>query len=764
VTRHFITYLNSFESGPLKRGARPSWGFRCVISGHVTPPLDTSWVRYTQRTLSLLLAHSASAILAAKQEDFGGDITSDEAVHAARLSARMDEAVAVAPVASGADKLQAQDVHLFENVLACEGWSNSDLAILAREKCRELAGIVDYESNARAWIKQEVENVGGSSERSGVETDACRDQSAGVEGGAASDSGVDSGGARVHDNSDAQVNLELRERYVDAARCVAFACLLKVAGRGGAGEKRDEDLVRMWNVAQTACVWLVRAHQTIKMELLAREHSGVPAAAAAEDVADQDDVLALSRRAYEDVMASLRARAYLILLSSPRTKASERVPSAEKDVVSFLLNTRVDARALAARIKQANQAMSLRARAVNAMHTLLGGVWGGSKVAWQDSLRIFAAVVPSEFAHVDKMCEPSRRSAVIARFRDMLKVVEDIVDQCDTRNAGAMELRLALLHILAKHGAYVDHFGEGFQQTLRRVWGMMYEREREQAHAHAHKPVAALPVIDYAKQYEIMQQGDIKVHANGQELSLTCSYWCPVRVLEKCDDAHHVLVSLLGFADGMQCHVPLENLSIAPQQEAAAATGGLQQQQQQQQQQAQAEAATRESEQSRPGDEVDVLLSCALAEGAGGVWVPAVILSKGTAHFSCESGGVAQAQGCATVRLVLDQSADDKARVVTVKSSCVRPRKSATQEVSRSKQIGAAKVHVSKDMCAKAHVTVSTASNLAGRLLDRNMETYWQSDGSKPHWINLAFPKKIRVQVKMGYSDYVVHVAMLTCF
>ncbi|KAJ3097924.1 Anaphase-promoting complex subunit 10 [Phlyctochytrium planicorne] len=39
-------------------------------------------------------------------------------------------------------------------------------------------------------------------------------------------------------------------------------------------------------------------------------------------------------------------------------------------------------------------------------------------------------------------------------------------------------------------------------------------------------------------------------------------------------------------------------------------------------------------------------------------------------------------------------------------------------------------------------------------LRDDNLDTYWQSDGPQPHWINIHFPKKIDLQMISLYVDY----------
>ncbi|KAK2657180.1 hypothetical protein Ddye_010232 [Dipteronia dyeriana] len=39
-------------------------------------------------------------------------------------------------------------------------------------------------------------------------------------------------------------------------------------------------------------------------------------------------------------------------------------------------------------------------------------------------------------------------------------------------------------------------------------------------------------------------------------------------------------------------------------------------------------------------------------------------------------------------------------------------------------------------------------------LLDDNVDTYWQSDGSLPHFVNIQFQKKVRLQLIVLYVDF----------
>ncbi|KAJ3303562.1 Anaphase-promoting complex subunit 10 [Kappamyces sp. JEL0829] len=61
-----------------------------------------------------------------------------------------------------------------------------------------------------------------------------------------------------------------------------------------------------------------------------------------------------------------------------------------------------------------------------------------------------------------------------------------------------------------------------------------------------------------------------------------------------------------------------------------------------------------------------------------------------------------------------------------------------------------------KDISFLAAVSVSSLKPGFGvsQLLDSNTETYWQSDGSQPHYINFAFPKRTLISKICIYSDY----------
>jgi hypothetical protein len=61
--------------------------------------------------------------------------------------------------------------------------------------------------------------------------------------------------------------------------------------------------------------------------------------------------------------------------------------------------------------------------------------------------------------------------------------------------------------------------------------------------------------------------------------------------------------------------------------------------------------------------------------------------------------------------------------------------------------VSAVEASACEDLSAKAALTVSSAAHLAAKLLDGNLDTYWQSDdGGRPHWIQFAFPKSVTVQ------------------
>eukprot|EP00397_Hematodinium_sp_SG-2012_P063285 GEMP01087109.1.p1 GENE.GEMP01087109.1~~GEMP01087109.1.p1 ORF type:complete len:118 (+),score=7.51 GEMP01087109.1:57-410(+) len=54
--------------------------------------------------------------------------------------------------------------------------------------------------------------------------------------------------------------------------------------------------------------------------------------------------------------------------------------------------------------------------------------------------------------------------------------------------------------------------------------------------------------------------------------------------------------------------------------------------------------------------------------------------------------------------------------------------------------------------------TLSTAKPGSGidKLLDNNVETFWQSDGPQPHFVNVQFTKKMRVSEVRLYVSLLV--------
>lgn len=62
----------------------------------------------------------------------------------------------------------------------------------------------------------------------------------------------------------------------------------------------------------------------------------------------------------------------------------------------------------------------------------------------------------------------------------------------------------------------------------------------------------------------------------------------------------------------------------------------------------------------------------------------------------------------------------------------------------------------SREIGGEALWTLSSAKpgNGVEQLRDNNFETFWQSDGSQPHLINIQFHRKMRVKHLMLYCDY----------
>lgn len=61
-----------------------------------------------------------------------------------------------------------------------------------------------------------------------------------------------------------------------------------------------------------------------------------------------------------------------------------------------------------------------------------------------------------------------------------------------------------------------------------------------------------------------------------------------------------------------------------------------------------------------------------------------------------------------------------------------------------------------REMANKAAWSVSSCKpgNGVQCLRDENFETYWQSDGSQPHLINIQFQKKVKLQLLSLYVDF----------
>lgn len=61
-----------------------------------------------------------------------------------------------------------------------------------------------------------------------------------------------------------------------------------------------------------------------------------------------------------------------------------------------------------------------------------------------------------------------------------------------------------------------------------------------------------------------------------------------------------------------------------------------------------------------------------------------------------------------------------------------------------------------RELGSDAIFTISSAKpgNGAEQLRDENLETYWQSDGSFPHYINIQYLKKVTISKVCLYLDY----------
>ncbi|CAJ2635610.1 unnamed protein product [Trifolium pratense] len=61
-----------------------------------------------------------------------------------------------------------------------------------------------------------------------------------------------------------------------------------------------------------------------------------------------------------------------------------------------------------------------------------------------------------------------------------------------------------------------------------------------------------------------------------------------------------------------------------------------------------------------------------------------------------------------------------------------------------------------RELGKKAAWSVSSCKtgNGVSSLRDDNLETYWQSDGAQPHFVNIQFQKKVRLQLVVLYVDF----------
>ncbi|PWA24012.1 hypothetical protein CCH79_00018626 [Gambusia affinis] len=72
----------------------------------------------------------------------------------------------------------------------------------------------------------------------------------------------------------------------------------------------------------------------------------------------------------------------------------------------------------------------------------------------------------------------------------------------------------------------------------------------------------------------------------------------------------------------------------------------------------------------------------------------------------------------------------------------------------RSRCTGSTETHTHLEGCFLRKTRVLCAGFGVDQLRDDNLETYWQSDGSQPHLVNIQFRRRTTVKMLCIYADY----------
>ena len=495
------------------------------------------------------------------------------------------------------------------------------------------------------------------------------------------------------DEQELAPQVRMRREAVDRAQTVVFATLASAVGYEDLQEMSQDDAKVLWANAAKIQNHVAHEMQRLKSEWMA--------------AGDEDDSSAeqLSQRALDEVLEALRAKAHLVVAFARRTAdrgVRLQLPqhAAQMEEVLSFLTAQVEARHVVGEMLARRRIMALQAEAMRGFCAALNSPRADDDLR-SDVLRLLSAEMDANSLETTCLSEESLCRELLSQMHALMQQQSDVL-----RAGSGNRLMLSYAGLLAKvcmrsePQSAVD-FGSAIS-VLSDICGL-----KEQA-----------PVLDEVTaangSFEFITSGEYPA-ADGAKL--VGQYLCRVKVVQVLEK-QQATVKMTAAPHLEIREVPLSSLRAIDEPEAARRD---------------VEAARQDVPKPAPGDAVQVYvmpLEAGAAQGEPeGVWFQGVLV-----------------QWCgeeAEVELKLEQPKSLKVRV-----SGDRLRRHAPWQRPPS-------VTVSRDLCSKAALSVSSAPAHAAKLLDGNLDTYWQSDGSRPHWIQFAFPKPAKVQRVLLFLDYV---------
>jgi hypothetical protein len=416
---------------------------------------------------------------------------------------------------------------------------------------------------------------------------------------------------------------------------------------------------------------------------------------------DKDDstVEQLSQRALDEILEALRAKAHLVVALAKRT-AGRDLPmqspqhSMQMEEVLCFLTARVEARHVVGEMLARHKIMMWRTEAMRGFCGALNSPRADDDLR-SDVLRLLSAEMDKSSLESACLFQESLCRELLGQMHALVLQQSDLL-----RRGSRSRLKLSYAGLLAKVCMHSEPQAAVDLGSVISVLSDICDL-KEQAPLFLDEGMAADGC------YEVITFGEYPA-AGG--IKLVGQYLCRVKVVQVLEK-QQATVKMTAPPHLEIREVHLSSFRAIDEQEAAKA----------------------DAPKPVPGSSVQVYvmpMEAGVAQGESeGVWFQGVLVQ----WFGEE----------AEVELMVQQPKNYRVRV-----RCDKLRRHTAWQRPPS-------VTVSRDLSTKAALSVSSAAAHASKLLDGNLDTYWQSDGSRPHWIQFAFPKSARVQRVLLYLDYV---------